>query len=636
MCCVVAVALICAWGVGWAEEAAAERQPPQRIVVSATKLETPEEQLGTSSTLLTRQDIELSQKVMVIDLLRTVPGIDIAHNGGPGQTASVFIRGAKSEHTLVLVDGVEVNDPISPGRGFDWAHMATDNIERIEIIRGPQSTLYGSDAIGGVINIITRKGKGKPQFSFSSEYGTYHTYRENASVRGATPVFNYAVSVSRFDTEGVSSARRRDGNREDDAYENTTCSARFGFTPTENFAFDIIVRRSDAYSELDMAGGPGGDDLNYDADNEQFFLRTQGRLFLLDGLWEQKFGVSFTDIDRRTHNDPDSTHPLDVERSSYDGEILKFDWQHNFYVHETNTITVGAETEEERGRSHYASDGAWGPYTSDFRTRTARNNGYYVQDQIKLWDCFFTTIGGRIDDHEKFGTETTYRIASAYLVRSTGTKFKASYGTGFKAPTLFQLYSMYGDTSLDPEKSRGWDAGVEQKLCNDRVVLGATYFHNRFTNLIDYNSATWKYENIGNARTRGVELTASVRPVERLTVRGSYTYTHAEDLDTGFDLLRRAKSKVGVDASYRLTEKATVNCGFAYIGKRKDMDFSTWPASRTSLDSYVLVNAGASYDVTKNVTVFGRIENMFNEKYEEVLGYGTPGFGIFTGVRGTF
>ena len=635
----VAVALwsvaLAVGGIARAEEVA-ERQPAQRIVVSATRVETPYEQLGSSATVITRQDIERSQKTTVIELLRTVASIDVASSGGPGQPASVFIRGAKSEHTLVLIDGVEVNDPISPGRAFDWAHLTTDNIERIEIIRGPQSTLYGSDAIGGVINIITRKGKGRPRFTLSTEYGTYHTYRESAAVSGGTTLFNYSVSLARLDTEGVSAARRRDGNREDDAYENTTVAARFGLTPSENFGLDVFLRYSDAYAELDMAGGPGADDPNYDSDTQNFSVRTQARLGLLDGLWEQKLGVSYTDIDRRTHNDPDPTHPLDVERSSYDGEILRFDWQHNLYLHDTNTLTLGAETEEERGRSHYFSDGAWGPFTSDFRTRKARTNGYYVQDQIKLWDRFFTTVGARLDDHEKFGSETTYRIASAYLVRETGTKLKGSYGTGFKAPTLFQLYSSFGDVNLQPEKSRGWDVGVEQKLCNDRVTLGATYFHNDFTNLIDYNNATWKYENIGKARTRGVELAATVQPTDPLTLRGTYTYTHAEDVETGFDLLRRAKSKVGLDASYRLTEKARLNAGLAYIGKRKDLDFGTFPAARVSLESYVLVNVGASYDVTKHLTVFGRLENLFNEKYEEVKGYGTPGFGAFTGVRVTF
>ena len=611
----------------------------ERIVVTATRLETPYEQVASSTTVITRQEIEQSGKHVVADLLRVVPAVDVVQQGGAGSITSVFIRGAESKHTLVLMDGVEMNDPISPTRAFDWAHLTTDNIERIEIIRGPQSTLYGSDAIGGVINIITRKGQGKPTFGFSTEAGSRHSFTESAWVSGSSGGFNYALDLSRFDTHGISAAGKKYGNREKDGYENTSFATRLGFNVCENFDVDVILRCTDAEMDLDNFGGRGGDDPNYTSRSKQRFLRTQGRLTLFDGLWEQKFGMSFSDIDRSTRNDPDAAHPGELERSSYEGQILHFDWQHNLYLHETNTLTLGLETEEETGKSRYHSEHPiWGPYTSTVPTQSVRTNSAYIQDQISLWDRFFTTIGARVDDHSVFGSQTTYRIASAYLVRETGTRIKGSYGTGFKVPSLFELYSMpYGNLGLLPEKSRGWDAGVEQELLSGALTLGLTYFRNDVTNLILYDYATWKYYNT-NLEAKGVEATATVRPTRRLAIKASYTYTDSEDKVTGLEFIRRPKNKAGLDVNYQLTDKANANLSVAYVGPRKDVFFdnATGMSSRVTLDSYVLVNLAVSYDVTKGLTVFGRLENVLDQRYEEVKGYGTPGFGAFAGLRATF
>lgn len=608
----------------------------ERIVVTATRLETPYEQVGSSTTVITRADIERSQKRTVVDLLRSVPGLDVIQAGGPGGTASVFIRGAKSEHTLVLIDGIEANDPSTPGRSYDWCHLTSDNIERIEVIRGPQSTLYGSDAIGGVINIITRKGTGKPSFYFSTEAGSFRTFKETLGASGSQGPFNFAVDLSRFDTRGISSAGKRYGNHEKDGYENTSFSSHFGYKASDNLDFDVFLRCIHGEAELDNFGGPYGDDPNYTSESRQRFFRTQGRLLLLNGLWEQKFGVSCSDHHRSTRNDPDAAHPGELERSSYDGRILKLDWQHNFYLHDTNTLTLGAETEEERGKSRYHSESFWGPFDSNFDEQTARTNSFYAQDQIRLWDCFFTTVGFRRDDHSTFGGKTTYRVASSYLVKATGTRFKGSVGTGFKAPALFQLYSAYGNPALQPEESKGCDFGVEQDLFGGVLTLGATCFHNEFTNLIDYNLATWLYENVAQATSKGVELTATVRPIADLTLRASCTHTDTEDKATGRELLRRAKHRAALDASYRLFKKLNLNLGVACVGERSDMDFSTWPATRVTLGSYVLVNCGVSYDISDNFTVFGRVENLLDRRYEEVKGYGTPGVGVFAGVRARF
>ncbi len=621
----------------YAAEEPQQPEKPQRIVVTATRIETPYERVGSSVTVITRDEIERSGKTTVLELLRAVPALDVVQSGGPGGNASVFIRGAKSEHTLVLIDGIEANDPVTPGRSFDLAHLTTDNIERIEIIRGPQSTLYGSDAIGGVINIITRRGEGKPTFYISGEAGAFHTYRESVGASGTTGPFRFSVDLSRYDTDGISSADRRlPGNHEEDGYRNTTFSGRLGFAASEILDLDFVVRYTDARAELDNGGGPNMDDPNYRAWTEQLFLRGQARLELFDGFWEQIIGLSYTDHDRTTRNNTDPAHPTDLERSSYDGNIVRLDWQHNLRLHETNTLTVGFETEEEKARSRYYSQSAWGPFSSVFSRKSVRTNSCYVQDAISLWDRWFTTIGFRYDDHEVFGSQTTYRLATTYHIRETGTRLKASLGTGFKAPTLFQLYSAYGDPTLRPEKSNGCDIGIEQDLFGGALTLGITLFRNNIRQMIDFDTATWTYNNVAEAKTRGVEATATWRPTDAFSLLLAYTYTRTLDKAARQRLLRRPAHKASLQANYRLTKKLNLNARVIYVGRRDDMDFSTFPAARVSLDDYVVADLGATYDVNPNLQVFARVENVFDKTYEEVKGYGTRGFGAFAGFRARF
>jgi vitamin B12 transporter len=615
------------------KERKVKREKIEEIVVTATRIETPSREVGSSVTVITNQQIEERQNTTVLEVLRTVPALDVVRSGGPGGQTSVFIRGAKSEHTLVLIDGIEMNDPITPGRSYDFANLTTDNIERIEIIRGPQSTLYGSDAIGGVINIITKRGKGRPSGFVSAEGGSFNTFREKAGVSGGNKWANYSLGISRWDTDGISAADEKDGNHEKDGYENTSISTKLGITPAENFDADFVLRYINAKADIDNSWGVL-DDPNNTADMEQLFFRTQARLSLFNDLWEQRLGCSLTDLDRDYRNDTDAKHPNDLDRSSYDGKILKFDWQHNLYLHETNTLTLGVETEKEKGQSDYYSESALGTDTSTFEKENARTTGYYLQDQVKLWDSWFTTLGVRLDDHSRFGSETTYRIASAYLIRQTGTKLKGTYGTGFKAPSLYQLYSQYGDQNLDPEESTGWDIGVEQSLFDKKLILGATYFSNEFDELIEFESGTSRYINVAEAEARGVEVFASVRPIDDLTFLASYTYTDTEDKATGKDLLRRAKNKFGFDVNYRFIGKGNVNLGLVYVGKRDDNDYSTY--TRVELDDYVLVNLAASYDITRNIQIFGRAENLLDEDYEEVKGYGTPEVSAYAGVKLSF
>jgi vitamin B12 transporter len=316
------------------------------LVVTATKVETPAKEVGSSITVITKRQIEEQQQSTVLDVLRSVPSLDIVQSGGLGRTTSVFIRGADSEHTLVLIDGVEMNDPISAGRSFDFANLTTDNIDRIEILRGPQSTLYGSDAIGGVINIITKTGEGKPDGFFSVEGGSLKSFREAGGFYGGNKRIRYSLGFSRQDTDGISAAGEKYGNTEKDGYGNTSVSGKLGITPAHNLNVDVIFRRIDAKADLDNNGGIGGDDPNSTTSSTEHYFRTQARLLLFHNIWDQKIGFSLTNNSRAYKNDVDAAHPNDSNQSSYDGNIYKFDWQNNFNIHRTNILTAGLETEE--------------------------------------------------------------------------------------------------------------------------------------------------------------------------------------------------------------------------------------------------------------------------------------------------
>jgi vitamin B12 transporter len=610
----------------------------EKVVVTATRVETPIEEIASSITIISSNEMERKQKATVLEVLKGIPGLDVVQTGGVGSNTSIFLRGANSEHTLVMIDGVEVNDPISPGRSYDFAHLTVDNIERIEILRGPQSTLYGSDAMGGVIHIITKKGEGKPKFYLSAEGGSFTTFRETAGVRGGNKWVNYSLGISRFDTEGISAANKKDGNYERDGYENTSLSARLGFKPMDNLDIDFILRYVNTKTELDNFGGVGGDDPNNIAKSKQFLFKTQVGLSLFENIWLQKLGFAINDHDREIKNKKDPQHPFDYEKGHFDGEFLKFDWQHTLNLHKTNALTFGFEYEEEKGKSKYYWESLWGPGLSLFPKEKAKIKGYYIQDQIRLWERFFTTIGVRIDDNSRFGTETTYRIAPAYLIKETDTKIKGTFGTGFKAPTLYQLFAPatlwgpIGNKDLKPEKSKGWDFGIEQDLLKHKVSLGATYFRNDFKDLIDFDFSKG-YVNIAKAKTEGIELFASVKPIDNLTARINYTYTDTEDKKTDKPLLRRPRNKMGFDLNYHFLDKGNVNLGAIYVGKRDD--WKPYPV-RGRIGGYTLVNLAASYDITKNFQIFGRVDNLFDKDYVEVSGYGTPGLSFLGGIKLSF
>lgn len=608
------------------------REPlPDDASVTATRTETLTSQVGSAITIITEEQIRKSGQITLQGVLRSagVPGLDFAQTGAPGSQASAFIRGANAEHTKVLLDGIPLNDPSSPKRAFDFSNFSLDNVDRIEILRGAQSTLYGSDAIGGVVNIITKRGQGPAQFRFSSLGGTFGTWQESAGVSGGNDRYYYSVNGSFLNTDGFSSASKRFGNIENDRFRNGNLGLRTGYLFNEFFDLDVVYRYQKAHADIDDAYDPITffsplDSFNFNK-LESNTVRTQLRSLLYDGALEQKVGFNFVNYNR------DSTFFFDAGSPSvpfyFDGQTRKLDYQANWKTFESetlrNTATFGLEYLDERTSTDF------GP--TPFAQQDARS--LYVQDQVALWDRWFTTAGYRHDDYNLAGAADTFRVMTRYQVPETNTAFHGSYGTGFRAPSLAELFGFSGNPALKPEHSKGWDVGVQQALDADRrFVVDATYFRNDFTDLIIAGPPpTFANMNISSALATGVELTGQWQAFDNTYLSAAYTYTDAINQVTDTRLLRRPPNKVAVAVDqYFFDRKANLNFNLRWVDYRDDFDPNTF--GTTQLDRYTVANLQGYYDWSKSVRLFGRIDNVFDKKYEEVFAFATPRFSVFAGV----
>lgn len=602
------------------------------VIVSATSLETDAEKVGSTVTVVTGEAIEERQQRAVEDVLRDVPGVDIVQSGGRGGNSAIFIRGANSEHTLVLIDGIEANNPITASRTYNLANLPAENVDRVEILRGPQSTLYGSDAIGGVIQIVTKRGEGPPELTASAEGGSYDTYIQRAGVSGGDELFDYSGTFYHESSRSISAAEASDGNSEKDGYEDLFFSTRLGLRPDERVDLDLFFRHGDSTSELDDAGGPGGDDPNRELDDRQLFTRAELGLDIAPGIFKQIYSVSFADQEFDDDNDPDSSAPNEIQRSSFEGETFELELRNVLEPADWIRLLFGVESEEEQGESFFFSDGAFGPFESNFEERDAHTEGYYVQLELSPFDRLSASLGTRVDDHSQFGSELTWRAATALRFPETGTRLHGSVGTGFKAPSLFQLYSSFGNEDLRPEESIGVDAGVEQALFRDALTGGVVFFHNEFEELITFEPSTFVLMNIDEARSTGLEAYLEAELPKGLELRVAYTFTDTEDESTGEELLRRPRNKLSAEIGYQLG-RLQMTGAVRYAGERRDNDFSTFPETVVSLSSYKLVDIAASYRLTETVKLFARVDNVFDEEYEEVLGFGERGAAAYGGVE---
>jgi len=593
--------------------------PP--LVVTPTRLPTPENEVGSSITVITEEDIQRKQQRTLPDALKDVPGLNVFQNGGPGGLTSVFIRGANSNQTKVFIDGIDATDPATGT--FNFEHVLTWDIERVEVVRGPQSGLYGADAIGGVINIITKKGSGPAQFAGSLEGGAFGTLNQNARMSGSLERFNYYLDFAHYHTSDIQvtppdlipAGRLVQG----DSYDNKTFSGRFGADLTDNFDLGLAIRYIG--TSLNFTGDDflGPEALKSNERDQQLFTRGTAHLVSLDGLLDQTLGFSYTKFFQRDF-DPNLSAP---EPSFFNGDRIKADWQGDIKLMPGQVLTLRAEHQRDEISTPRAA---------------ITDDAGMIQLQSSFGERLFNAASVRYDSYDTFGSKTTFRIAPALLIPETDSKLKGSVGTGFKAPTLAELFqnfpsfNFFGNPNLKPETSIGYDLGFEQAGLDKRVRFGATYFHNNIDNLITINNTSTSFENVGKATTYGVESFVAVTPWEPLTLRGDYTYLMAKNDILDQELLRRPKHKASLDAAWHMTEAAVLSATLVYVGPWRDVSRSGTVTGLTA-NGYALVNLAGSYDLGNGVSAYARIDNLLDRRYQSPTGFLRPGLGVFAGVR---
>ncbi|MCO6458156.1 MAG: TonB-dependent receptor [Pirellulaceae bacterium] len=577
-------------------------------VQAPTGNERPLSETASSVTVLTREDIQRTAQNTVAEVLRGTVGLDVVRQGGPGGVTSVFLRGANSQQTKVLIDGMPVNDPSNATRGFDFSTLLTDNIERIEVLRGPQSILYGSDAIGGVVNIITRRGEGPPQARFRLNGGSFGTADQAVSVSGGNASRYYSLDAAFLHTDGISAASSRLGNTERDRYQNLTLSGRVGWNPRENLNIDYSIRYTDADAEIDQFDFLTG--LPTDAFpganlTRALYNRLQFQLAQLDGTLTHTVSLNLTDYARR-----DTSAFAFVP--AFDGQTRTVNYRADLLLTENNTFSVGTGYLNEDA----ATDAAYSQH----------NAHVFLLDEQQWGERFYLTFGYRWDDWNTAGPAQTYRLTGLLRFDETGTAVRSSLGTGFRAPALAENLFEFGNPDLRPEQSRGWDVGLEQQLFGDRVLLSGTYFRNDFTDLIVFDFNTFSLQNVGRARTSGVEVVANWQADAKTTLGATYTLTDTLDLDADRPLLRRPRDKASLQIHRRLCcDRALLSGYLLYVGDRLDTGDAV-------LDRYLTVNVSGHYELTPTCRLIFRGDNLFDEQYEEVNGFGTPGISGYGGL----
>lgn len=599
----------------------------ETMVVTGTRTPRPRAKIGSTISVIDHEELSRNQDFLVVDALKRVPGITVRRSGNrPGTSTSVFIRGSDSDQTLVLVDGVRVQDSSAPNRESFLDHLSVVDVERIEILRGPQSVLYGSDAIGGVIQIITTKGSGPPSLHVRAQAGSFRTFDEAASVSGGGDSYHYRFSAARTDSRGFN-ARDNSGDR--DGYAQTTVSSRLGFG-TAALGVDSSVQYISADTDIDA-----GTDFNQsDTESEQIVFRLAPHLSLFDDKWQQSLAYSLNTAKRDTGG-AGLVLPADFEST-----FQELDWQHTIRPTEWATTVLGFEYERE--------DARFDTPVADIDAHIEQFAGYV--DQHFSWDDWLDlTAGVRVTNHDQFGTNVVGRGTLAVRSRF-GTKLHASIANGFKAPTLAQLFdTTFGaaNQDLNPEKSLGWDIGIEQTLFDGRVWFDVTWFQNDFDDLILAIPPAFQNTNVEEVRTRGVETSVEVHLFENVPWLGGartrwyYTWNDTEALRSasfgvsdGQQLLRRPEHEFFGDLIWSPCDRVEAVLSLQFVGKRFDIDAVSF--ARFEANSYLLVNMSGSFKLTESVTLFGRLENLADKQYEDVAGFNTAGLSGYGGIKVDF
>jgi vitamin B12 transporter len=589
----------------------------ESVVVSATRFDIPLDQSPASVSVITSQDIEQKQIQRVSDALREVPGLSVVQTGTAGQLTSVFMRGLPSEDMQVLLDGIPINQGLSGAMNF--ADFTTDDIDRIEVVRGPQSTIYGPRALAGVIQIFTKQGTGTPGAMVAAEGGSYDTFREWGQSDGKIDDFDYSIAGSRLDTDNA---------RPNNNYRNSAGIADVGWSPNDQLRIGSLF----TYSVSDT----GNPNTIFDPRPIDHFLTERWLIgphidWRPSDWWEHKLIVDY-DHERQI-NDPNQDGFVGPTRALF--ERTQVDYQNNLRPTSWLTLTSGFfYSRVNAGQERPFVSQAFGPQPTFISDHTQEIAGF-VQATLTPIENLIFVAGGRLDDFNQFGGVWTYRVACSYKIDKTNTTLHSSVATGFSPPSSQD--KIFGNNpNLNPEKDFGWDIGVEQRVWGNRVTVGLTYFHNDLSNVIGFNGL-FQTLNLGAAETQGLEAELRAMPTTNLTLTASYTYLDAEKTDNtdisqpeGSRLPRRPRNEVYVSASYLWFNKLRTTLEAKWVNAREEINFG---APNFDIEDYNFVNFAAEYEVNPHFSIFGRIDNLTNEHYAEVFGFPNLGQAWYGGVK---
>ncbi|MCC7412840.1 MAG: TonB-dependent receptor [Gammaproteobacteria bacterium] len=626
-----------------ATSAAATTTPDlETLIVTASRATLPAPAVASSVTVIDAEAIAAGESAFLADLLRGTPGVSVNRSAGPGGLTQLRVRGAEADQVLVLVDGVEAND-IAVGGQFNFTHLLAVGTERVELVRGAQSSIWGADALAGVINVVTAKGEGPPAATAFYSAGSFATRDFGGSAGTGDARYNVAVHGRRLDSGGTNSARR---GSEDDGYENGTVALRAGLTPLPGVSLDVVLRHIDARFEYDPTPFPAFIPADGDQATEvaQTFARATAAFELFDGAWKHAWTVALA----RSDND---NFTRGREESSSVGEKLKFEYLSDVtFVTPAIGAAHGLSFVLEHEQEDFTQRGAVTAFGNPNQDQDAGNRGYALEYRLALRERLYVSAAVRRDVNELFADATTWRANASWLASAT-TRLRASYGTGAKNPTFTERFgftpdTFFGNPALEPETSTAWEFGVTQTLAQERIAIGVSYFDERLRNEINgfvFDPALGAFGGFtavnvdGHSERNGVEATVRVEPIAPLRLAVSYTWLDATEPDaTGGQAreIRRPQHSAGINLDYRFAgDRARVHAGVHYSGVQDDFDFAAFPAARVRLDDYVLVSAAARYRLSPRLALFARGENLLGQDYEEVFGFPAAGRAGYLGVE---
>jgi vitamin B12 transporter len=589
------------------------------VIVTATMVPTPLAQTAATVTVVTGDEITQFNYDRIEDVFRQVPGLQVQTSGSPGKATSLSIRGAGSQRSLVLIDGLRTASPTLGAT--DIAEITIDSIERIEIVRGPQSTLYGADAISGVVNIITRKGQGSPSASVWVEGGNYSTFREQVNVQGALGGFNVNITGSQFNTAG---------NLPHDDSAQSAVSGRVGYDFPWKGELSLVGR----YSYLDL-------ELPIFSTSPSVVLDPNATSAVSTGLYNLKYEQPVTDWWKvsasfgqyfNNSNFRDTPPPGDFTTiSKVDTSRIQADALSTLTIPRWNTLILGWEYRSESGTSNTT-----GSFPTRF-TDTLDTLAFFGQDEVSILDRLFIGGGLRWEDNNQFGSSLTGRASAALAIKETGSKLRFAWGQGFRTPTINDLFFPgFSNPNLEPERSTSWEIGVDQRLWRDRIRGGVTYFNQKFTDLIQFvfDPTTFLFipENVGRARIQGVEAYASIDPLDWLGFYANYTYLDAVDLDTNRELRRVPRNTANAGVTVTPWSRLSLFLQGNVVSSQLEV-----PGQR--LPAYYRIDTGGTFVVLGQHGILDRLEltlriqNLTNQSYSEVLGFPALGINALAGLR---